>query len=50
MKRFMLCALSVMMAGALLASCSKDQGIEPTTSTPITTEEATPAPTPTLPP
>ena len=48
MKRFMLCALSALMAGAMLASCSRDQGIEPTTSTPV--QEATPAPTPTLPP
>ena len=48
MKRFMLCALSALMAGAMLASCSRDQGIEPTTSTPA--QEATPAPTPTLPP
>ena len=42
MKRFMLCALSALMAGAMLASCSRDQGIEPTTSTPV--QEATPAP------
>ncbi len=45
MKRILLCALSVMMAGVMLASCSKTEGIEPSTATPA--PAATPAPTPT---
>ena len=50
MKRFLLCVLSVLTAGVMLASCAKDEGIQPSSPDAPTQAEPTPVPTPTLPP
>ena len=42
MKRFLLCVLSVLTAGVMLASCAKDEGIQPSSPDAPTQAEPTP--------